>query len=104
MEIKRKPTHPGEILLEDFLKPLNLSQMALAKALGTTFRTINEIVNERRNVSPEMAVKLARFFGTSEDVWMNLQNHLDVYRVKTGKRRSLVRIKPYRPTHANKAN
>lgn len=96
MEIKRKPTHPGEILREDFLKPLNLSQVELAKALGTTFRTINEIVNERRNLSPEMAVKLARYFGTSEEVWMNLQNRHDIYRIKSGNKRSLAGIKPFR--------
>ena len=90
----REPTHPGEILLEDFLKPLKLTQVELAKALGVTFRTINEIVNERRNVSPEMAVKLARYFGTSDEVWMNLQNQHDIYRVKTRDKRMLFRIKP----------
>ncbi|MBI5178018.1 MAG: HigA family addiction module antidote protein [Nitrospinae bacterium] len=100
MDMKRKPTHPGEILREDFLKPLNLTQVELAKALGTAFRTINEIVNERRNLSPEMAVKLARYFGTSEEVWLNLQNQHDIYRVKTRNRKMLVSIKPLRTAHA----
>ncbi len=101
MEIKRKPTHPGEILREDFLKPLNLTQVELAKALGTAFRTINEIVNERRNLSPEMAVKLARYFGTSEEVWLNLQNQYDIYRVKIRNKKLLVGIKPIRASHAS---
>lgn len=96
MEIKRKPTHPGEILREDFMEPLNISQVELAKALGTTFRTINEIVNERRNLSPEMAVKLSRYFGTSEEVWLNLQNQHDIHRVKTRDKKLLFRIKPLR--------
>lgn len=103
MEIKRKPTHPGEILRDDFLKPLNLTQMKLAKALGITFRTVNEIVNERRNLSPEMAVKLARYFGTSEEVWLNLQNQHDIHRVKTRDKKVLVRIKPLRPAHATRS-
>ncbi|MBI5638755.1 MAG: HigA family addiction module antidote protein [Nitrospinae bacterium] len=102
MEMKRKPTHPGEILREDFLKPLNLTQVELAKALGTAFRTINEIVNERRNLSPEMAVKLARYFGTSEEVWLNLQNQHDIYRVKTRNKKMLVSIKPLRASHASR--
>ncbi len=102
MEIKRKPTHPGEILREDFLKPLNLSQVGLAEALGTTFRTVNEIVNERRNLSPEMAVKLARYFGTSEEVWLNLQNQHDIHRVKIRDKKKLVRIKPLRTAHATR--
>ena len=71
-DIKRKPAHPGEILKEDFMKPLGLTQTQLAEELNTTFRTINEIINEKRNVSPEMAIKLARYFGTSEELWMKL--------------------------------
>ena len=102
MEMKRKPTHPGEILREDFLKPLGLSQSKLAKVLGVTFRTINEIVNERRNLSPEMAVKFARYFGTSEEVWLNLQNRHDIHRVKTRDKKMLVRIKPLGVAHASR--
>ena len=68
--LKRKPTHPGEILKKDFMEPLELSQSQLAKELNTTFRTINEIVNEKRNLSPEMAVRLSKYFGTSEELWL----------------------------------
>ncbi len=93
--LKRKPTHPGEILKNEFLIPLGISQTQLANALGTTFRTINEIINEKRNLSSEMAVKLAKYFGTSVELWLNLQNKYDVYRIMNTKRRQLNKIKPY---------
>jgi len=95
-DIRRKPTHPGEILKEDFMKPFGLTQTQLAKELDTTFRTINEIINEKRNISPEMAIKLARYFGTSEELWMNLQNQYDLHQVKSKKEDILKKIKPYR--------
>ena len=97
--LKREPTHPGEVLNEDFLKPLGLSQSALAKELGTAFRTINELINEKRNLSPEMAIKLARYFGTSVELWLNLQNQYDVYKIRTRKPQLLEHIKPYVRTH-----
>ena len=73
ISFKRQPTHPVEVLGEEFLKPLGISQTALARELGVSFRTINEIVNERREVSPEMALKLAKRFGTTPEFWLNLQ-------------------------------
>ena len=73
----------------------------LAKELNTTFRTINEIVNEKRNVSPEMAVRLAKYFGTSEELWMNLQNQYDLYVVKSKKHNILNKIRPYRELHSH---
>ena len=98
-ELKRKPTHPGEILKKEFMDPLGLTQSQLAKELSTTFRTINEIVNEKRNISPEMAIKLARYFGTSEEIWMNLQNQYDLYLVKMKRRNILRNIRPYNKLH-----
>jgi addiction module HigA family antidote len=98
-ELKRKPTHPGEILKKEFMDPLGLTQSQLAKELSTTFRTINEIVNEKRNISPEMAIKLARYLGTSEEIWMNLQNQYDLYRVKMKRRDILRNIRPYNELH-----
>ncbi|HZX35513.1 MAG TPA: HigA family addiction module antitoxin [Thermodesulfobacteriota bacterium] len=92
--LKKEPAHPGRILSEDFLKPFGLSQTRLAKEINTTFRTVNEIVNEKRNISPEMAIKLSRYFGTSAEVWLNLQNQYDLYRVKIKKSGILGRIKP----------
>ena len=93
-DLMRRPTHAGEILQKEFLEPLGITQSQLAKELITTFRTINEIVNEKRNISPEMAVKLARYFGTSEELWLNLQNQYDLYNVKE---RRLDIIKSIRP-------
>ena len=81
-DLMRRPTHAGEILQKEFLEPLGITQSQLAKELITTFRTINEIVNEKRNISPEMALKLARYFGTSEKLWLNLHNQYDLYNVK----------------------
>jgi len=94
-KLERKPTHPGEILKEEFLYPLGISQTQLAEAIGTTFRTVNEIINERRNLSSEMAVKLAKYFSTSIELWLNLQNQYDIYRISKSKSRQLKRIKPY---------
>ncbi|HHT9159076.1 MAG: addiction module antidote protein, HigA family [Planctomycetes bacterium GWF2_39_10] len=94
VDLMRKPTHPGEILEKDFLEPLGITQSQLAKELNTTFRTINQIVNERRNISPEMAVKLSRFFGTSEELWLSLQNQYDLYTVKERKQDIIKGIRP----------
>lgn len=98
--LKRKPTHPGEVLKEDFILPLGISQSQLAKEIGTTFRTINEIVNHKRNISTEMAIRLARYFGTSEELWLNLQNQYDLYNVKEKKKAVLQHIKPCGKLHA----
>jgi addiction module HigA family antidote len=95
IKIKRQPTHPGKILREDFLLPMGLSQTELAEMLNTTFRTVNEILNEKRGISPEMAVRLARFFGTSEELWLNLQDQYDLYKVKERKQAELGKIIPY---------
>ena len=75
---KITPIHAGEILLEEFMQPLELSQNALAKALHVTPRRINEIVNEKRSITPDTALRLARFFGNSAEFWMNLQNKFDL--------------------------
>jgi antitoxin HigA-1 len=99
----RKPTHPGEILKEEFLEPLGLSQSQLAQELSTTFRTINEIVNEKRNVSPEMAIKLSRYFGTTPELWLNLQNQHDLYTARQRKQALLEKIRPYRELHRKTA-
>lgn len=99
VNLKRVPTHPGEILEEEFRKPLGISQAQLAKELNTTFRTINEIINKKRSISPEMAIKLSRYFGTSEELWLNLQNQYDLYMVKQKRQNFLKHIRPYRELH-----
>lgn len=98
-DIKRQPVHPGNILKHEFMEPLGISQTQLAKDLGTTFRTINEIINHKRGISPEMAARLARYFGTSEELWLNLQIQNDIYRVKQKKKESLARIRTYTELH-----
>ncbi len=70
--------HPGEILLEEFMQPLGLSQNALAKALHVTPRRINEIVNGKRSITADTALRLAQFFGNSAEFWMNLQYKYDL--------------------------
>ena len=72
------PVHPGEILLEEFLRPLEVSQYQLAKAVDVPARRINEIVHGQRRVSADTALRLSRYFGTSERFWMNLQARYDL--------------------------
>lgn len=73
-----KNAHPGEVLLEEFLKPLDVSQNSLARAVNVPPRRINEIVHGKRSVSADTAVRLSRFFGTSEMFWLGLQNDYDL--------------------------
>lgn len=93
-ELKRNPTHPGEVLKQDFLVPLGLTQVQLAKALKTSFRTVNEILNEKRSISPDMALRLARYFGTSPDVWVGLQADYDLYWARMKSKKAIEAIKP----------
>ena len=85
---KLAPVHPGEVLLEEFLKPMELSQYRLAKDTSVPPRRINEIVHGKRGVSADTALRLARYFGTSERFWLNLQAQydLDVERDRLGDR------------------
>jgi len=77
-ERRMPPVHPGEILLKEFLKPLGLSQYRLAKGLSVPARRINEIVLGVRSITADTALRLARFFGTSERFWLNLQSTYDL--------------------------
>ena len=73
-----KPIHPGEILLEEFMRPLGLSQYALAKAISVSPRRINEIVHGKRAITANTALRLGRYFGTDAQSWLNLQSHYDL--------------------------
>jgi len=95
-KLKRSPTHPGEILQEEFLKPLGISQTKLAKELKTSFRAINEIINEKRGITVEMALRLSKFFGTSAELWLNLQNSYDLHRVALKKKDILDSVSVYK--------
>jgi len=75
---KLHPVHPGEVLLEEFLKPMGLSQNKLALNIGVPARRINEIVLEKRRISADTALRLARFFGTSSEFWLGLQSRYDL--------------------------
>jgi len=75
---KLAPVHPGEILLEEFLEPMEIPQYRLSKDIGVPPRRINEIVHGKRAISPDTALRLARYFGMSETFWSNLQSHYDL--------------------------
>ena len=82
MAKRMPPMHPGEILLEEFLVPLGLSQYRVAKEAGVPPRRINEIVHGKRSVTADTALRLARLFGTSAEFWLNLQAHFDLERAR----------------------
>jgi addiction module HigA family antidote len=88
------PIHPGEVLMEEFLEPLDLSQNRLAVAIGVPPRRINEIVHGKRRVTADTALRLARYFGTSDRFWLNLQTRYDLEVEKDHLGNSLDDIKP----------
>ncbi len=90
----REPTHPGEMLLEEFLIPLSLTQRDLAAAIHVPYQRINEIINGKRGITPSTALRLAKYFGTSEDFWMNLQLRWDLYWASKSEESELEAIKP----------
>lgn len=89
----REPTHPGEMLLEEFLIPMSITQRELAKEIHVPYQRINEIINKRRGVTPSTALRLAKFFGVSEDFWMNLQLRWDIYKAKLHEAKELKTIR-----------
>ncbi len=91
----REPTHPGEMLMEEFLIPMSITQRDLSKAIHVPYQRINEIVNGRRGITPSTALRLAKFFNMSEDFWMNLQLRWDLYRAKSSEEKKLQMIRPY---------
>ena len=95
MSKKLRPIHPGEQLREEFMIPLGLSSNALARALNVTPARINEIVRERRGISADTALRLARFFNTSHHFWLNLQSNYDVQCAEDSAGRIIARIQPW---------
>ena len=92
---KKLPSiHPGEILREEFMRPLGLSSNALARALDVTPARINEIVREKRGISADTALRLARFFRTDAQSWMNLQTHYDIQCAEDAAGRAIQKIAP----------
>jgi len=91
----RIPTHPGEMLLEEFLTPMGITQKDLADNIEVPYQRINEIVNGRRGITPSTALRLAKFFDMSPDFWMNLQLRWDLYFTRQDENKVLKRIQPY---------
>lgn len=91
---KRRPTHPGELLRAEILPATGLSQSELARRLNISRRLLNEIVNERRAVTPDIAHRLARMFNTSPELWLNLQQAVDVWETYKTNHSIYVKIKP----------
>ena len=88
----RKPTHPGAILREDILPSLGITQTELAEKLGVSRRTISQIIHEHRPMTPDMAIRLAQFLGTTPESWLNMQQALDVWELKRKNARSYGQI------------
>ena len=92
----RSPTHPGEMLLEEFLIPMELSQRALADAIHVPYQRINELINGKRGMTPSTALRLAKYFGVSAGFWMNLQLRWDLYFAEQAEQDTLRSIKSRR--------
>lgn len=91
----RPPTHPGEMLLEEFLQPLGISQSAFAIQLGVSFPRLNEVVNAKRSVTPDTALRLAQVTGMSADFWLGLQQDWDLWHLlRSPEARQIARLKP----------
>ena len=97
---KIKLAHPGKILRQEFMEPVGLSAYALAKSLGVPLPRVNDIVREKRSISPEMAVLLSAYFGTSDGYWINLQAHFDLEMAKDKVGKQAAQINPH-PHSAN---
>ena len=93
-EMTRRPTHPGEMLNEDFLPDYGLSVAALAEAIGVSRQSVNELLRGRRAISPEMALRLSRLFGNSPEFWMNAQRAVDLWEASVAIKVEVARIKP----------
>jgi len=89
-----KPTHPGEMLREDFMSDYGLTVASLAAAIGVSRQTVNEILRERRAISPAMALMLSRLFGNSPEFWLNAQRAVDLWEEKRRQEKKIKRIQP----------
>lgn len=91
---ERRPIHPGEMLREDFLPEYGLSVTALAAAAGVSRQSMNELLRERRAVTPEMALRLGKLFGNSPEFWLNLQRNVDLWDAARGLKQAIAHIRP----------
>jgi addiction module HigA family antidote len=95
----REPTHPGEMLLEEFLKPMGISQRNLADDIHVPYQRVNELVNRRRGVTPSTALRLAKYFGNSPGFWLSLQHRWDLFKAMKAEAQELKRIQPVQMSH-----
>ena len=93
---KRRPTHPGEVLREDVLPALGITQGEIARRLGVSRLTVSELLREKRAVSPDMALRLARLLNTTPESWLNMQQAMDLWELGRARTRRYARIKPVR--------
>ncbi len=91
----REPTHPGEMLREEFLIPMNISQRDLADAIHVPYQRVNELVNKKRGITPSTALRLAKFFGMSADFWLNIQMRWELFKAKSTEENELDSIRDY---------
>ena len=91
----RLPTHPGDMLLEEFLVPMNITQKALADGIHVPYQRINELINKKRGITPSTALRLAQFFNMSPDFWLNLQVRWDLYKVRQAEQRDIEKIQAF---------
>lgn len=91
----RPPTHPGEMLLEEFLNPMEITQRQLAESIHVPYQRINELTNGRRGMTPSTALRLAKYFGTSADFWMNLQLRWDLHHAQQEESKDLKSIRSH---------
>ncbi len=94
----RPPTTPGEMLREEFLEPLGLTQQELSQALGISYQRVNELINNKRGITTSTALRLAKYFDTSVDFWLNLQRANDLYRVLRKESQQIEQIRPFSST------
>lgn len=90
----RPPTSPGEMLKEEFLEPMGLSQQQLADSIGVSYQRVNELINGKRGITTSTALRLAKYFNTSPDFWLNLQRANDLYRVRKKEAEQIEKIQP----------
>ena len=91
----REPTHPGEMLRDEFLVPMNISQRDLANAIHVSYQRINELVNKKRGITSSTALRLAKLFGVSADFWLNLQVRWDLFKAQAAEKNELDSIQDF---------
>ncbi len=97
----RSPTHPGVMLREEFLDPLNITQRELADAILVPYQRVNEIINEKRGITPNTALRLAKYFGNTPGFWMNLQLRFDLYQAQKVDNDEIKNIRTLKLNHAS---